>query len=111
MKRLPSISFVLRLLSFVVFILPALACSTSSLFPPRPRVEWNNGPNNVVIQASSGGGMLYEPNPMPAARLWGDGRLIWVVGDANGGRRGLIATRTPHPMRQLLQTLVDDAFS
>src|ERR1700687_1959620 len=100
MKRLitfvtrPHLSMRVRLSSpaprlfvgFVLLVLPALACTT--LFPPHPPVDWNAAPNNVVIQASSGGGMLYEPNPMPFARLRGDGQLIWVEGvGTNGGRR------------------------
>lgn len=103
------IRFVLRLSSFVFFLsLPALACNT--LLPPRPPVEWNNVSNNVVIQASSGGGMLLEPNPMPVARLWGDGRLIWAASGNTGGRRVQIATLTPDQMRKLLQTFVDAGF-
>jgi hypothetical protein len=108
MKHRSLILFVLRLSSFVALVLPALACNT--LFPPRPPVEWNNVPDNVVIQASSGGGMVYEPNPMPVARLWGDGRLIWAVGGYTSSRRVQIATLTPDQVRQLLQTFVDDGF-
>ncbi len=94
--------------AFVLFVLPSLACVT--LFPPRPRVAWNADASNLVIQAASGGGMMFEPNPMPLARLWGDGRLVWVVGDGTGGRRVLAATLTPDQMRRLLQTFVDDGF-
>jgi hypothetical protein len=99
----------LRLISFaVLLLLPSLACG--GFFPPRPRVEWNAAPSSVVIQATSGGGMLYEPNPMPLARLWGDGRLIWAMDDSSGGRRVMIATLTANQVRQLLQTIVDDGF-
>src|SRR5258707_9328682 len=110
MNRLAFISFVLRLTkwSIVLLILPALACNT--LFPPRPPVEWNAVPNNVVIQASSGGGMMYEPNPMPFARLRGDGQFIWVEGGTAGGRRVKVATLTTDQVRHLLQTIVDAGF-
>jgi hypothetical protein len=90
-----------------LLILPALACNT--LFPPRPPVEWNAATNNVVIQAYSGGGMLYEPNPMPLAQLRGDGRLIWLEGGDNG-RRVKVASLTTDQVRQLLQTIVDAGF-
>jgi hypothetical protein len=102
-----TITFVLRLSSFVLLVLPALACNR--FFPPRPAVDWNAVPTNVVIQASSGGGMLYEPNPMPFARLRGDGQLIWVEGNGSG-RRVKVATLNTDQVRHLLQTIVDDGF-
>jgi len=109
MNRMRRLRFVLRLTkwSFVLFILPALACNT--LLPPRPPVEWNAVVNNVVIQAYSGGGMLYEPNPIPLAQLRGDGRLIWVEGGDNG-RHVKVANLTTSQVRQLLQTIVDAGF-
>ena len=94
-------------LVLLVLVLPSLACST--LFPPRPPVEWSADPGNVVIWASTGGGMLYEPNPMPLARLRGDGQLIWVT--FSGRRRRVLAGGlTTDQMRHLLQTMVDDGF-
>jgi hypothetical protein len=105
MQRLTT--FVVRLSSFVVFVLPALACNT--FFPPHPPVEWNATANNVVIQASSGGGMVYEPNPMPFARLRGDGQFIWVEGGDNG-RHVKVANLSTAQVRRLLQTIVDDGF-
>jgi hypothetical protein len=107
MKRLASVSFVLRLSSFVLLILPALACNT--LFPPRPPVAWNTTHDDIVIEASTGGGMLYEPNPMPFARLRGDGQLIWVE-SSGSSRRVMVANLTPSQVRQLLQTIVDAGF-
>jgi hypothetical protein len=98
---------VLRLSALVILILPTLACS---LFAPRPTVEWDPAADNTVIQASISGGMVLEPNPMPVARLWGDGRLIWAESDAGGARHVRVATLTPGQMRQLLQTFVDDGF-
>jgi hypothetical protein len=100
MKRLVSIAFVL-------LILPALACNT--FFPPRPQVAWNTTHADIVIEASSGGGMLYEPNPMPFARLRGDGQLIWVEGNGDA-RRVEVANLTTSQVRQLLQTVVNDGF-
>jgi hypothetical protein len=94
-------------LSFVLLALPALACNT--LFPPRPPVEWDAAANNVVIQANSGGGMLYDPNPMPFAQLRGDGRFIWVEA-VGSGRRVKVANLTTDQVRQLLQAIVDAGF-
>ncbi len=108
MHRLHRLKFVTGLSFFVLLVLPALACNT--LFPPRPLVEWNSAAGNVIIQASSGGGMLYEPNPMPFARLRGDGQFIWVEGSTTGGRRVKVATLTTDQMRQLLQSIVDAGY-
>ena len=116
MTRDHQLQFVLRLSSpaprvvgwaFVALLLPALACNT--FFPPRPPVAWNTVADNVVIQAYSGGGMLYDPNPMPFAQLRGDGRFIWVVGGDNG-RQVKVASLTTDQVRQLLQTIVDAGF-
>ena len=106
MSHRHRLTFVLRLSSFILLILPALACNT--LFPPRPPVAWNAVANNVVIQANSGGGMLYDPNPMPFAQLRGDGRFIWVEGGS--GRRVKAANLTTDQVRQVLQTIVDAGF-
>jgi hypothetical protein len=105
MKR--SLSIVCRLSSIVLFFLPALACNT--LFPPRPPVAWNADPASVILQGSTGGGMLYEPNPMPFVRLRGDGQLIWVVGTGSG-RQVKTAQLGSDQVRQVLQTVVDDGF-
>ena len=107
MNLIRHLKVVLRLSSFVLLALPALACN--ALLPPRPPVEWNAVTNNVVIQAYSGGGMLFDPNPMPFAQLRGDGRLIWVEG-SDHGRHVKVANLTTDQVRQLLQTIVDAGF-
>ncbi len=107
MNNRQCLRFNLHISSFILLILPALACNT--FFPPRPLVAWNAVADNVVIQANSGGGMLYDPNPMPFAQLRGDGRFIWVVG-ADNGRRVKLANLTTDQVRQQLQTIVDAGF-
>ena len=88
--------------------LAALACNT--LLPPRPPLEWNPDPTNLVVQASSSGGMLPDPNNVPGARLWGDGRLVWAEFDSSGGRLVQTRTLTPDEMRALLQRIENDGF-
>jgi hypothetical protein len=95
-------------MSLVVLLLPSLACNT--LLPPRPAVEWNHSATAVIAELQIGGGMLYEPNPMPVSRLWGDGRLVWVNGDASGQRRVRVANLTPDQVQKLLQAFVDAGF-
>lgn len=91
--------------------LTALACNT--FFPPRPAVEWDPDPQTVVIELYTAGGLVpqyFLDNYIPAARVWGDGRIIWVEDQAGGGRRVLAGQLTPDAMRALLQQIVDAGF-
>jgi hypothetical protein len=55
--------------------------------------------------------MLYEPNAIYSARLWGDGRLIWVTYAPSGGARQVwAATLTPEAMMDLLQDIAGAGF-
>ena len=85
-----------------------LACNT--LLPPRPAIAWDTSASALIVEANTGGGMLYEPNALPDARLWGDGRLVWVAYDGTGGRAVLTATLTPAEMQAALKDIVDAAF-
>jgi hypothetical protein len=92
----------------ITLLLASLACNT--LLPPRPPVEWDSSPEALIVQANTGGGMLYEPNAIPDARLWGDGRLVWVVYDGSGARQVRTATLTPDEVGHVLQGIVDAGF-
>ena len=92
-----------------VLAIAGLACNT--LLPPRPAIEWDPSPDAVVVEAHVGGGMLYEPNAVYWARLWGDGRLIWLTNAPSGGARQVsIAALTPEAMTALLQDFVNAGF-
>jgi hypothetical protein len=54
--------------------------------------------------------MLYEPNALYVARLWGDGRLLWTVYDSVGARQVYVATLTPDAMSALLDDFVAAGF-
>ncbi len=54
--------------------------------------------------------MLYEPNAIPDARLWGDGRLVWTQYDGTGARQVLTATLTPDEVRALLADFVSAGY-
>jgi hypothetical protein len=101
MPRLPR-------LSLAALVLASLACS--AVLPPRPKVEWDHSPDFLVAVAQTGGGMMYDPNPMPEARLWGDGRLVWVDQDQNGARQVFVAQLSGDEMRALLQLFVNAGF-
>jgi hypothetical protein len=94
--------------SAFILLLVTLACNT--LLPPRPPVEWNAAADFVVAEAHTGGGMLYEPNAVYQARLWGDGRLIWAAQDSQGRRSVFSASLTPDEMRSVLREFVDAGF-
>lgn len=95
-------------ISLIFLLFASLACNT--LLPPRPAIEWDSAPDRLIVQAYTGGGMLYEPNAMPDARLWGDGRLVWVTYAGSGARQVFTATLTPDEVRALLASFVDAGF-
>jgi hypothetical protein len=88
--------------------LAALACNT--LVPPRPAVEWDPAADSLVVEASSAGGMLPDFNYVPAARLWGDGRLVWSAFNSNGGRTVQTRMLTPDEMRALIVRIENEGF-
>jgi hypothetical protein len=95
-------------LALVVLLLAQLACNT--LLPPRPPIAWDPSPTALIVEAITGGGMLYEPNAMPDARLWGDGRLVWVAYAGSGAREVFTVTLTPDEMTEVLAGFVDAGF-
>ncbi len=88
-----------------------LACAT--VLGPRPAVAWNPDPGTLVLSASGCCGPVpayVAENYIPAVRVWGDGRLVWVERNSNGGRRVLTATLTPDQLTALLQPAVEAGF-
>lgn len=53
---------------------------------------------------------LVEVNYIPDARIWGNGRIIWVHRADGGGRHVLEGHLTPDEMATLLQRMEDDGF-
>jgi hypothetical protein len=92
----------------ITLLLTQLACNT--LLAPRPPVAWDASASALIIEANSSGGMLYEPNAIPDARLWGDGRLVWVDYHSSGARQVLTAALTPDKMRDVLAAYVSAGF-
>lgn len=88
-----------------------LACNT--LFPPRPKVEWDTDPGVLVIRASFGGGLVpqnFALNAIPDAQVWGDGHLVWVDYGTNGERRVLEGDLTPDQLEAFLTRAVNAGF-
>jgi len=91
-------------------LLAALACNT--LLPPRPELKWDTSPDAVIIETYVTGGMMpinYQMNSIPEARVWGDGRILWVEWEG-GGRRVLEGRLAEAEMRALLQKISDAGF-
>lgn len=114
MKELKEIRFRARgsfvsLFSTISLIsLVSLACNT--LAPPRPPLEWDTSGGTVIALADTGGGMLYEPNAMADAVLYGDGTLRWVTYASGRARQVQVATLTPDEVRAVLAGFVDAGF-
>ena len=100
-------SFV-SLISLTSLLFSSLACN--ALFPPRPVVDWDTRPEALIVEANTGGGMVYEPNAIPDGRLWGDGRLVWVEYDGSGARQVLTVQLTPDQQRATLAGFVEAGF-
>ncbi|HLF00584.1 MAG TPA: hypothetical protein VI547_01315 [Anaerolineales bacterium] len=101
--------------------LPALCCGLialaaggffayNALFIPHPAVVWDVDPNTLILSVDTCCGMLYEPNGIPDARLWGDGQLIWLEYDSHGARRVLVDILSPDEITNLLQSFVNAGF-
>lgn len=95
------------LISLPGLLVPLLACNT--LLPPRPDIQWDAASASPVIAADTCCGMVYDPNGIPDAQLWGDGRIVWVEYD--GAQRRVLGARLSNAeMRSLLQSFVDAGF-
>jgi hypothetical protein len=91
--------------------LASLACNT--LLPPKPEIAWDPSPDALVVEVRTGGGlapMNYYLNYIPDARVWGDGRIVWVEYNGQGGRRVLEGDLTSQQMTELLQEISDSGF-
>jgi hypothetical protein len=97
-------------LALAALLAAALACNT--LLPPRPELTWDPSPDSIVLETYVAGGlapMNYMRNYIPDARVWGDGRILWV--ETNGsGRRVLEGRLSEEELRALLQQFSDAGF-
>ena len=98
-------------LPYLALLLASLACNT--LQPPRPALTWDTTPATVIIELTTSGGLVpmeYVMNALPTARLWGDGRMIWVEYTSGGGRRVLEGHLSAQEMTDLLTQVSDAGF-
>jgi hypothetical protein len=96
----------------ITLVLAALACSTVA--PPRPALEWDESPDAVIIEAYYSGGMAPQNwvlNAIPVARVYGDGRIVWVGTRINTRERHVYeGTLTREQMLGLLTQFSDAGF-
>lgn len=91
-------------------MLVALACNTVA--PPRPALEWDPAPDALIIEAYFAGGLRLQNlalNALPAARVYGDGRIIWVE-VTRGPRTVYAGALTREQMTALLTRIADAGF-
>ena len=78
----------------IALITLALALLACNALAPKPKTEWDQSPDAVIIEATITGGLVpmnFMENYIPEAQVWGDGRIVWVEETSNG-RRVLAAT-------------------
>ena len=52
-------------------------------------IEWDRDPGTLIIETDTFGGPVPQTealNHIPDARIWGDGRMVWVTRRADTGR-------------------------
>ncbi|HNB53067.1 MAG TPA: hypothetical protein PK530_14050 [Anaerolineales bacterium] len=82
---------------------------------PRPvDVVWNHDPNTLIVSGTYCCGFtmpLVPLNYIPDFQIWGDGRYVWVVFNAdNTSRQVLEGQLTEEQMTTLLQKFADAGF-
>jgi len=97
----------------------SLACNILPPTPaPRPPAEWDSSPSALIVEALlnkgfPGGGFSpeagYSLNYIPHARIYGDGRIIWVH-EREGPRTVWHGQLNQVQMTNLLQGIIDMGF-
>jgi len=95
----------------------SLACILWSPTPaPRPPAEWDSSPSALIVEALHNNGFPsgihedgYTLNYIPHARIWGDGRILWVS-DWDGPRTVWQGQLNQAQMTNLLQGIIDTGY-
>lgn len=81
---------------------------------PRPEIVWNRDPNALIVRGTFCCGFttpLVPLNYIPDFQIWGDGRYIWVVYNAdNTSRQVLEGQLTEEQLTSTLTQVVDAGF-
>lgn len=97
----------------------SLACNILPPTPaPRPPAEWDSSPSALIVEALHNNGFPgsgfypeagYTLNYIPHARIYGDGRIIWVR-EREGPRTVWQGQLNQVQMTNLLQGIIDMGF-
>ena len=91
----------------------ALALLSCRILSPAPDLTWDPSPDALIIRATGDGGM--EPvvapiNRIPFAQVWGDGRIIWTISQADGAREVMRGQLTQAQLTALLEEFAREGF-
>ncbi len=76
-------------------------------------VEWNHDPGALILEADTRGGGLPHAvalNHIPDARVWGDGRIVWVEFKDDGSSVVWEGYLTEKALANLLRFTVEEGF-
>lgn len=93
-----------------LLLLSVAACLLYLFFPPKPKAEWNTSPGASIIMVDRLGRSHVDYGYIPDARVWGDGRIIWVEYDSGGRRRVLEGHLSTEAMAQLINQFIEAGF-
>ncbi len=96
-----------------VILLTVLLASCGLFSGYNPKLEWSTSPTETILQATNCCGFVPELVPLnyiPDAQLFGDGRLVWVINDIEGGRHVMTTQLGSQQIKDLLKRFVDAGF-
>ncbi len=99
-------------IAITITFLAALLAACGSL-QPTPELAWDPSPDAVLIEAVNCCGLVpggFVESYIPDARLWGDGRIVWVTQQDEGGRQVWEGHLSEAEVRALLQDFAASGF-
>lgn len=86
---------------------------TGMLAPTEPAPAWRADPQAKIVTATYCCGLVpvhVKTNYIPAAQIWGDGRIIWTQFDPAGRRQVLVGRLSSERVAALLDGVVAEGF-
>ena len=76
-------------------------------------IEWDQDPGTLIIEADTFGGLVPQTqalNHIPDARIWGDGRIVWVERHAGAGRNVWQSQLSHQALIKLASFIIEEGF-
>jgi len=76
-------------------------------------VEWDPDPEALIVEIDTFGGPVPQPqalNHIPDARIWGDGRIVWVERQKDASRVVRQGQLSKQELTQLARFVVEEGF-